>query len=191
MRLQPNDIVPVEAYIVWKQFSLEKKLSCSALSETSFVAINVVYIFVIKSRSLLLSIKPNKIKCVFPITRSTDLFAADRLTSFIARVIFCNPSSFKQIFLERSDAREKEEGEQGRTVTLVWFVGVLTSLCHSNGHIETMPAREINPFTALTRIRSQFPWHNDEQSSASGQDYASDRSAIRAGKTIHWKKWTV
>ena len=27
---------------------------------------------------------------------------------------------------------------------------------HSNGHIETMPAREINPFTALTRIRSQF-----------------------------------
>ena len=22
----------------------------------------------------------------------------------------------------------------------------LTSLCHSNGHIETMPAREINPF---------------------------------------------
>ena len=32
----------------------------------------------------------------------------------------------------------------------------LTSLCHSNGHIETMPARESNPFTALTRIRSQF-----------------------------------
>ena len=30
----------------------------------------------------------------------------------------------------------------------------LTSLCHSNGHIETMPAREINRFTALTRIRS-------------------------------------
>ena len=30
----------------------------------------------------------------------------------------------------------------------------LTSLCHSNGHIETMPAREINPFTVLTRIRS-------------------------------------
>ena len=24
----------------------------------------------------------------------------------------------------------------------------LTSLCHSNGHIETMPVREINPFTA-------------------------------------------
>ena len=41
-----------------------------------------------------------------------------------------------------------------------WKMGLvcwsLTSLCHSNGHIETMPAREINPFTALTRIRSQF-----------------------------------
>ena len=43
-----------------------------------------------------------------------------------------------------------------RDVSLGWFVGSLTSLCHSNGHIETMPAREINPFTALTRIRSQF-----------------------------------
>ena len=32
----------------------------------------------------------------------------------------------------------------------------LASLCHSNEHMETMPAREINPFTALTRIRSQF-----------------------------------
>ena len=32
----------------------------------------------------------------------------------------------------------------------------LKSLCHSNGHIETMPAREINPFNARTRIRSQF-----------------------------------
>ena len=30
------------------------------------------------------------------------------------------------------------------------------SHCHSNGHIETMPASEINPFTALTRIRC---WH--------------------------------
>ena len=40
---------------------------------------------------------------------------------------------------------------------MVWFVcWSLTSLCHSNGHIETIPAREINPFTALTRIRSQL-----------------------------------
>ena len=27
----------------------------------------------------------------------------------------------------------------------VGFVGSLTSLCHSNGHIETMPARELIP----------------------------------------------
>ena len=56
----------------------------------------------------------------------------------------------------------------------------LTSLCHSNGHIETMPAREINPFTALTRIRSRVSQDTmiDEQSSASEHDYASDRSAI-------------
>ena len=37
---------------------------------------------------------------------------------------------------------------------LLWFVGLvcwnLTSLCHSNGHIEIMPAREINP--------SILPW---------------------------------
>ena len=39
----------------------------------------------------------------------------------------------------------------GRLLFVCWS---LTSLCHSNGHIETMPAREINPFTALTRIRS-------------------------------------
>ena len=42
---------------------------------------------------------------------------------------------------------------QNITLIVCWS---LTSLCHSNGHIETMPAREINPFTALTRIRSQF-----------------------------------
>ena len=32
----------------------------------------------------------------------------------------------------------------------------LTSLCHSNGYIEAMSARKINPFTNLTRIRSQL-----------------------------------
>ena len=38
-----------------------------------------------------------------------------------------------------------------------WFVcWSLTSRCHSNGQIETMPAQEINPFTALPRIWSQF-----------------------------------
>ena len=46
-----------------------------------------------------------------------------------------------------------------------------------------MPAREINPFTARTRIRSQFL---RTQSSASGHDYASDRSAIGAGWVWTW-----
>ena len=43
-----------------------------------------------------------------------------------------------------------------QAITAMFVCWSLTSLCHSNGHIETMPAREINPFTALTRIRSQF-----------------------------------
>ena len=51
-----------------------------------------------------------------------------------------------------------------------------------------MPAREINPFTALTRILYQFlRTVIDEQSSASEHDYASNRSAIGAGNTtVQW-----
>ena len=45
---------------------------------------------------------------------------------------------------------------QALVVCSLFVCWSLTSLCHSNGHIETMPAREMNPFTALTRIRSQF-----------------------------------
>ena len=62
----------------------------------------------------------------------------------------------------------------------------LTSLCHSNGHIETMPAREINPFNALTRISTPVSQDTmiDEQSPASGHDYASNRWAIGAG--LYW-----
>ena len=58
----------------------------------------------------------------------------------------------------------------------------LTSLCHSNGHIETMPAREINPFTCPDQDSIPVAQDTmiDEQSSASGHDYASDRSAIGA-----------
>ena len=41
----------------------------------------------------------------------------------------------------------------------------LTSLCHSNGHIETMSAREINPFTMFTALIS-----------------------ATVGKCIHWNK---
>ena len=54
----------------------------------------------------------------------------------------------------------KEKPEDTRYIKKMehmWLVcWSLSSLCHSNGHIETMPAREINPFTALTRIRPQF-----------------------------------
>ena len=57
--------------------------------------------------------------------------------------------------------------------------GWLTYLCHSNGHIETMLAREMNPFTALIPVSQDTMI--DEQSSASEHDYASDRSAIGAG----------
>ena len=44
----------------------------------------------------------------------------------------------------------------GMIMYITFVCWSLKSLCHSNRHIETMPAREINPFTALTRIRSQF-----------------------------------
>ena len=66
---------------------------------------------------------------------------------------------------------------------MVFVCWSLTSLCHSNGHIETMPAREINPFTALTRIRSQFlrtQWSTSNHSEWT-RLYALDRSAIGAG----------
>ena len=45
-------------------------------------------------------------------------------------------------------------GNDHSYVVCLFVCWSLTSLCHSNGHIETMSAREINPFTALTRIRS-------------------------------------
>ena len=62
----------------------------------------------------------------------------------------------------------------------------LTSLCHSNGHIETMPAREINPFYCPDQdsIPVSQDTMIDEQSSASGHNYASERSAIGAAYTM-------
>ena len=55
----------------------------------------------------------------------------------------------------------------------------LRSLCHSNGHIETMPAREINPWPGFD---PSFSGHNDRRAiTASGHDYALDHSAIEAG----------
>ena len=49
----------------------------------------------------------------------------------------------------------------------------LTSLCHSNGHIETMPAREINPFTA------------DQDSIQVSQDTMIDEQSQRVDTTTH------
>ena len=59
------------------------------------------------------------------------------------------------------------------------------SLCHSNGHIETMPAREINPFTAQDSIPVSQDTVIDKQSSASEHDCASDRSAIGLAISVH------
>ena len=65
---------------------------------------------------------------------------------------------------------------------VVFVCWSLTSLCHSNGHIETMPAREINPFTARPGFDPSFSGHNDRRAiTASGHDFALDRSAIGAG----------
>ena len=47
-----------------------------------------------------------------------------------------------------------------------------------------MPAREINPFTDQDSIPVCQDTVIDEQSSASGHDYASDRSAIGDGYSI-------
>ena len=55
-----------------------------------------------------------------------------------------------------SEVFQKQMSEMFEDIDVVFVCWSLTSLCHSNGHIETIPAREINPFTAPTRIRSQL-----------------------------------
>ena len=54
----------------------------------------------------------------------------------------------------------------------------LMSLCHSNGPCQP---EKLNPLPTCPGFDPSFSGHNDEQSSASGQNYASDRSAIGAG----------
>ena len=69
----------------------------------------------------------------------------------------------------------------------------LTSLCHSNGHIETMPAREFNPFTALTRIRSQFLRTQCSTSNHQRVDMTTPHTAQPSGLAgqMSWGKlWT-
>ena len=69
----------------------------------------------------------------------------------------------------------------------------LTSLCHSNGHIETMPAWEINPFTALTRIRSHFLRTQWSTSNHQRVDRTTPETAQPSGlaSTLHvfWFYW--
>ena len=50
--------------------------------------------------------------------------------------------------------------------------------------METMPAQKLIPLQLWPGFDPSFSGHNDEQSSASWQDYASDLSAIGAGKYI-------
>ena len=75
----------------------------------------------------------------------------------------------------------------GGDLSSVWFGLVcwsLTSLCHSNGHIGTMPAEKLIPLPCLLPwpgFDPSFSGYNDEQSWVSGQYYASYRSAIGAG----------
>ena len=66
----------------------------------------------------------------------------------------------------------------------------LTSLCHSNGHIETMPARVINPFTALTRIRSQFLRTQWSTSNRQRVDTTTPQTAEPSGLAV-WHKCCV
>ena len=74
-----------------------------------------------------------------------------------------------------------------RNASLTWCLFVclsLTSLCHC---IETMPAREINPFTALTRIRSQFLRTKWSTSNHQRVDTATPQTAQPSGLAIHWR----
>ena len=50
--------------------------------------------------------------------------------------------------------------------------------------METMPDQKVNPLLLWPRFDPSFSGHNDEQSSASWQDYASDLAALGTGKYI-------
>ena len=64
----------------------------------------------------------------------------------------------------------------------------LTSLFHSNGHMETMPAREINPFTALTRIRSQFLRTQWSTSNHQRVNTTTPQTVQPSGLASSWRK---
>ena len=65
------------------------------------------------------------------------------------------------------------------------FCWSLTSLCHSNGHIETMQPEKLIPLLPWPGFDPSFSGHNDRRAiTASGHDYALDHSAIEAGCTV-------
>ena len=66
----------------------------------------------------------------------------------------------------------------------------LTSLCHSNGHMEAMPAREINPLTALTRIRSQFLRTQWSTSNHQRVDMTTPQTAQPSG-LVQWMQVSI
>ena len=72
-------------------------------------------------------------------------------------LVVVRPPRLQTFLRERDNLKNPERiAYQIASIFYMLVCWSLTSLCHSNGHIETMPAREMNPFTALTRIRSQF-----------------------------------
>ena len=96
---------------------------------------------------LMTKLAPEWVRTSDPVIRNPARY---RWTTAPASRILVNSSLELLIFITH-----KNNWLTMQTVLFCLFVcWSLTSLCHSNGHIETMPAREINPFTALTRIRS-------------------------------------
>ena len=104
----------------------------------------------------------------------------ERITSYYWSKRFQNES---QVTIDQRDSRTNHKliGTNERLVC--W---ILTSLCHSNGHIETMPAREINPFTALTRIRYQFLRTQWSTSNHQRVDTTTPQTAQPSGLADQW-----
>ena len=59
-------------------------------------------------------------------------------------------------------------------------------LCHNNNHIEAMPARELNPFTALSGIRSQFLRTHAMTSNHQRVDKTTPQTAQPSGLAIRF-----
>ena len=92
-----------------------------------------------------------------PKITKTDMFSYFVSSLYLTRTLICMGTSIS--CKQDGSIIPIIQAPQGWVIYSILVIGLLefiTSLCHSNGHIETMPAREINPFAALIRIRSQF-----------------------------------